>query len=424
MTDLARPASYLELIRGNTPFRCLWYGNVISLFGDWFNTIALYSLILNLSGSEFALGAVFITKMLPWAFVSPIAGVIVDRFDRRKVMIVSDILRAVVVLGFLFIDDPSEVYLIYVLTAAQVIVGSVFHPAQSASIPNIVKKENLVTANTIMAATWSVLLALGAAAGGFAAEWLGLKAVFLLDSASYLFSAFFIYRAVIPQTTSPRKRGSVIRTAAREFMDGLRHLKRNPAIARMATTKSVWAIGGGGLVFLIALMGEAIYPESIAVSIGVLFAVRGLGTGIGPILIRAWVKNERRWPLVLGVCMSLTGAGYLVAGSIGFTFAIAIPILFAHAAGGINWVFSTVMLQQRVVDQFRGRIFATEWLLVMGMESLSILAASLVLEMGLLSLSETVSLFGIISIVSGLVWLFFVVPAEKKYFLSRNIPKS
>ena len=186
----------------------------------------------------------------------------------------------------------------------------------------------------------------------------------------------------------------------------------------------MWAIGGGGLVFLITLMGEAIYPESISVSIGVLFAVRGLGTGIGPILIRAWVKNERRWPLVLGVCISLTGAGYLVAGSIGFTFAIAIPILFAHAAGGVNWVFSTVMLQQRVVDQFRGRIFATEWLLVMGMESLSILAASLVLEMGLLSLSETVTLFGIISIVSGLIWLFFVVPAEKRDFLSGNIPES
>ncbi len=243
MTDLARPASYLELIRGNTSFRRLWVGNVISLFGDWFNTIALYSLILNLSGSEFALGAVFITKMLPWAFVSPIAGVIVDRFDRRKVMIVSDILRAVVVLGFLFIDEPGEVYLIYVLTAAQVIVGSVFHPAQSASIPNITKRENLVTANTIMAATWSVLLALGAAAGGFAAEWLGLKAVFLLDSASYILSAFFIYRTVIPQSTSERKRGPVIRTAAHEMMEGLRHLKKHPAIARMATTKSVWALG-------------------------------------------------------------------------------------------------------------------------------------------------------------------------------------
>lgn len=76
----------------------------MSLFGDWFNTIALYALILELTGSEFALGAVFITKMLPWALASPLAGILVDRFDRRKVMIISDLLRAVVVLGFLLVD--------------------------------------------------------------------------------------------------------------------------------------------------------------------------------------------------------------------------------------------------------------------------------------------------------------------------------
>ncbi len=423
MSDLAKQAGYLELLRGNTSFRRLWYGTVISLFGDWFNTIALYALILRLSGSEFALGAVFITKMLPWALASPLAGVLVDRFDRRHLMIVSDLLRAVIVLGFLLIDEASEVWLIYLLTTAQVVVGSIFHPAKSASIPNITKRENLVTANTIMAATWSVLLAVGAAVGGFAAEWLGLEAVFILDSASYILSAFFIYRTVIPQDTSPRKSGSLFRTANAELIEGLRHIKRFPAIRRMATTKAIWAIGGGGLVYLIALLGEAISPESAAVSIGILFGARGIGTGIGPVIIRVGVREERRWPLVIGICIVLTGVGYLFVGSMSLTYLIAIPIMLAHAAGGVNWVFSTVLLQQRVVDRFRGRVFATEWLLVMGMESLSILAASLVLEMGLLSLSETVLLYGSLCIVFGLIWLFLVVPAEKKDFLSGNIPK-
>jgi len=428
MSTPPRQIGYLELLRENASFRRLWTGTVISLFGDWFNTIALYSLILKLSGSEFALGAVFITKMLPWALASPIAGILADRFNRRRLMIISDLLRAVVVLGFLVIDEPSEVMLIYVLTTAQVVLGSVFQPAKSASVPNIVKREHLVTANTIMAATWSVLLAIGAAAGGFAVEYLGLKAVFIMDSLSYVISAWFIYRTVIPQFTYVSSDSSLFRTAHKEVMDGLRHIRRFPAIRRMATTKAVWAIGGGALVFLLALLGESVNPDSASVSIGILFAARGVGTGIGPMAVRSWFRDARMWPPVIGACIMLTGAGYIVAGWMAavFTasFLVAIPVMLAHTAGGANWVYSTVLLQQRVVDQYRGRVFATEWLLVMGMESISIFVASLILEMGLLSLVQVVVLFGSISVLAGAMWLFFVVPAEKRDQRDGKIPES
>ncbi len=423
-----RQIGYLELLRENTSFRRLWLGTVISLFGDWFNTIALYSLILTLSGSEFALGAVFITKMLPWALASPIAGILADRFNRRRLMIISDLLRAVIVLGFLFVDEPSEVFLIYLLTTAQVVLGSVFQPAKSASVPNIVKREHLVTANTIMSATWSILLALGAAAGGFAVEWLGLEAVFILDSLSYIISAWFIYRTVIPQFKYESRETSLIRSAHQEVMDGLRHIKRYPAIRRMATTKAVWAMGGGGLVFLLALLGESVNPEAASVSIGILFAARGVGTGIGPMMVRAWVRDERKWPPIIGTCIVMTGVGYMIAGWMAavFTasFIVALPVMLAHTAGGANWVFSTVLLQQRVVDQFRGRVFATEWLLVMGMESISIFLASLILELGLLSLVQVVILFGGICAVAGSFWLFLVVPAEKRDHEAGKIPQS
>ncbi len=428
MTSSSRQIGYFELLRENTSFRRLWTGTVISLFGDWFNTIALYSLILTLSGSEFALGAVFITKMLPWALASPVAGILADRFNRRRLMIISDLLRAVVVLGFLVVDEPSEVILIYLLTAAQVVLGSVFQPAKSASVPNIVKREHLVTANTIMAATWSVLLAIGAAAGGFAVEYLGLEAVFIMDSLSYVVSAWFIYRTVIPQFTYVSSETSLLRSAHQEVVDGLRHIRRHPAIRRMATTKAVWAMGGGALVFMLALLGESVNPGAASVSIGILFAARGVGTGIGPMVVRAWFRDERTWPPVIGTCIMLTGVGYIVAGWMAavFTasFIVAIPVMLAHTAGGANWVFSTVMLQQRVVDQYRGRVFATEWLLVMGMESISIFIASLILELELLSLVQVVVVFGIVSILSGAGWLYLVVPAERQDRQEDRIPQS
>ncbi len=415
---------YIALLKGNQSFRRLWLGNVISLFGDWFNTIALYSLILRLTGSEFALGAVFISKMLPWAIASPIAGLLVDRFDRRRVMIVTDLMRAGVVLGFLLIDEADEVYLVYVFTTLQVVIGSAFHPAQSASIPNLTSRSELVTANTLMAVTWSVLLTFGAAVGGLAADLLGLKTVFVIDSASYIVSAFFIFRTVIPQHTDKPTSGHVLRTALREVIDGWQHVRRFPRIGRIALAKASWAVAGGALVYMLALLGEQLVPGREAAAIGILFAARGFGTGIGPIIARALVKNENQWPAFLGGCIVFSGLCYCLVGVMPWSYLIAVPIVIAHAAGGANWVFSTVMLQKRTQDRFRGRVFATEWLLIMSADAISILAASLVLESSFLNLRQAIVVFSGIQVLTGLLWLFLVVPRERADEIQISHPDS
>lgn len=416
----SKETGYLELIKGNLNFRRLWYGSVVSLFGDWFNTIALYSLILRLTGSEFALGAVFITKMLPWALSAPFAGLLVDRFDRRKLMIWTDILRAIVVLGLLLVDEASEIYLVYVITTLQVVIGSVFHPAQSASIPNITSERELVTANTLMSATWSLLLTLGAALGGFATEVLGIQAVFIIDSASYLVSAIFIYRAAIPQETDKQSGPLAFRAVVRDVAKGWNHVKENPPIGRIAIAKAVWVTAGGGLVYMLTLVGEAAAPGREAAAIGLLFAARGLGTGIGPVLSRAFFKNRLHWPGVLGWCVILTGIGYVAIGLVPWTFILAVPVIVAHSAGGANWVLSSIMLQERTEDRYRGRVFSTEWLLIMLADTMSILTASLVLEMELLGLRDAILVFASIQLIIGLFWLYWVVPAERHTAISNQ----
>ncbi|PIQ61645.1 MAG: MFS transporter [Bacteroidetes bacterium CG12_big_fil_rev_8_21_14_0_65_60_17] len=414
---------YVDLVRGNVNFRRLWLGNVVSLFGDWFNTIALYSLVLSLSGSEFALGAVFITKMLPMALASPIAGLIVDRLDRRKVMIASDLLRAAIVLCFLFIDEPGKVYWVYVITAAQVTVASVFQPAQSSSIPNLVSRNELVTANTILSATWSILLTVGAAVGGMAADVLGLKAVFVIDSLTYLVSAWFIYRTTIPQHTTSMDFHSasgekpspvhLVQRATADVVAGWRRMRERPEVGRMALAKATWGLAGGGLVYMLTLMGEEISPERQAMAIGLLFAARGFGTGLGPVMARAWFRNMTSWPALMGFCMVFSGLAYAVAGNLTFTFWVILPVVLAHTTSGANWVLSTVLLQERSEDRFRGRIFATEWLLFFLVDAASILVASLVLEFSGLSLSLVVMGFATVQVLSGVWWLFWAVPAEK-----------
>jgi MFS family permease len=412
------PVGYWQLIRTNRNFRLLWFGDVVSFFGDWFNTIAMYAIVERLTGSPFALGLVFVTKMLPMGLASPVAGLIADRFNRRKLMITADMARAVVVLGFLLVKDAGDLPLLYTLAVLQVAIGSVFIPARSASIPNITTPAELVTANTLMAATWSVILAVGAALGGFATELLGEHMVFVIDSFSYVISGLLLARAVIPQSTDAVRKGEgLIRQAHADIVDGFRHLRLNPHVARIAFAKGVWVIGGGGLVFMLALLGGVLLPGAPAVGIGILFSVRGFGTGIGPILARRWFRDETYWSTLLGWLIAFSGVFYVAVAVSPWTSVVFVAVLVAtaHSTSGANWVLSNVLLQQRTVDRYRGRVFATELLLFTGVDALSIVAASVLLESGLLDLREAILLFAGIMLLAGIVWLVTVAPAEKRW---------
>ena len=408
-----REVGYFELLRRNRSFRNIWIGDVASNLGDWLNTIAIYTLVRELTGSPQALGFIFIAKLLPFAVAAPFAGLINDRLNRRRLMIGSDLARAVIVLGLVWIDRAEQVPLAYALIAAQVLLSAVFVPARSASLPNITERSELLTANTLLAATWSALLAIGAAAGGFATEWLGADRVFVLDSLTYLVSAFFIYRTVIPQETEAGS-GASFSSAVRDIVDGWRQMIDRPRIGRIAMAKGVWALGGGGLVYCLALLGEELMPAATAIGIGLLYTSRGIGTGIGPILARRLFPEERRWPLICGLCIATTGAVYWGVATLPWTLAIVPLIALAHAPSGTNWTLSSVLLQRRTPDAFRGRIFATEFLLLTVIDTASIFAASWVLEQQLLDLRSLFLVLAVIEIATGLAWVALVVPAEHR----------
>src|SRR5687767_10406142 len=160
--------------------------------GDWFDTIALYTIILNLTGSGRDVGLLLVARFVPSFLFGPLSGVVADRFSRQKIMIVTDILRAVVVLGFLFVRSADQLWLIYVLTVLQLALSTFFEPAKTAAIPSIVSDRELVPANAISSVTWSIMLTLGAAIGGVITGWFGTNVAFVLDSISYLFSSYFL----------------------------------------------------------------------------------------------------------------------------------------------------------------------------------------------------------------------------------------
>src|SRR5918993_5635079 len=172
-TDAPGPAGYLELLRTNKDFRQLWLGQVVSQMGDWFDTIALYTIILNLTGSGRDVGLLLVARFLPSFLFGPLSGVLADRFSRRSIMIVSDLLRAVVVLGFILVRRADQLWILYVLTVLQLGLSTFFEPAKTAAIPPVVEDRELVAANAISSVTWSVMLTIGAVIGGVMTSWFG-----------------------------------------------------------------------------------------------------------------------------------------------------------------------------------------------------------------------------------------------------------
>jgi MFS family permease len=365
---LPTQVGYIDLLRRNRSFRQLWLGQVVSQMGDWFDTIALYTIILKLTGSGRDVGLLLVARFVPSFFFGPISGVIADRFSRQRIMIVSDILRAFVVLGFLFVRRPDQLWIIYVLTVFQLGLSTFFEPAKTAAIPSIVEDRELLAANAISSVTWSAMLTIGAAMGGFITGLFGTDVAFILDSATYLLSAALIASIRVPKRKKrERQKVSLGRLLGiTETIEGIKYVKDRPRVLAALLVKPAWGLGGG-ILTLLAVFGERIFPvgKDAAGGIGVLFAARGIGTAVGPIVARR-ISGEvnRRMQASIGIAFLIGGVFYILFGS-ATSFVFALVVLgIAHCGGSLLWVFSTVILQRAVVDSFRGRVFAAEMALV------------------------------------------------------------
>jgi MFS family permease len=359
-----RPVGYGELLRTNSRFRLLWLGQVVSQMGDWFDTIAVYTIVLHLTGSGRAVALIMVARFLPSVVMGPLSGVVADRFSRRTIMITADLLRALVVLGFLLVRRPDQMWLVYLLTVLQLAFSAFFEPAKTAAVPSIVSDRELLPANAIASVTWSAMLTLGAALGGLVAGWFGTNAAFVLDSLTFIASAGLIASVSFPKRPPRAKAKLTVAKALgiTDTIEGARYVKHRPRVFAYLMVKPAWGMGGG-ILTLLAVFGERVFPVAgkTATGIGVLFTARGIGTAIGPIVARRWAGETRKQ------MQNAIGIGFLIGGAFYIAFAVsrsfALALLFlaiAHTGGSILWVFSTVLLQQSVEDQFRGRVFAAE----------------------------------------------------------------
>jgi len=386
-TAQSKPTGYGQLIRGNANFRLLWLGQIVSLFGDWFNLIASAALVAMLTGSEFAVGGLFVVRMLAPFLASPIAGVVADRYSRKHVLVWTDVLRGVTVFGFLLVRDASWVWLLYALTAVQLGTSSFFFTARSAILPDIVEPRGVGTANAVTSVTWSAMLAVGAAAGGLVAGTLGIYAAFVIDGLTFFLSAAILARITIVQAPQKPGHDRTLRAAAAEYLEGIRLLRRNPDMLLIAFHKPMLMLFFGSTfhVVQVAIAAELfLVGEGGSLGLGILFAVVGIGTGVGPLVARRFTGDRQsllRRAILLGYAVG--AAGLLVVGSLANIAVVLAGAAVVGCGSGMLWMFSTQLLLQLAPGEIRGRVFACEFAFFALASAAGAAAAGFALDRGL-----------------------------------------
>jgi MFS family permease len=406
---------YLELLRGNRNFRLLWGGEVISLLGDWFDLIASAALIALLTESGAAVGGLFVVRMLAPFLVSPFAGVAADRYNRKQLLIMTDILRGITVLGFLLVRTPEMVWLVYALTALQMAGSGFFFPARNAILPDIVSRRELGAANALTSATWSLMLAFGAALGGFFSGIWGVYPAFVIDSLTFFLSAYFINRMVYESPIEHHDKS--VGAALQQYIYGLNYLREHLDTLFIALHKAANGLFIAGAFQVIQVtIAERYFPigEGGSISLGLLYAVTGVGTGVGPIIARYFTGDRDRplrWAIIVAYLIAAVGLA-LTATLLNFPV-VLIGAFLRGIGGGTIWVLSTQLLMQIVPVEVRGRVFSTEFALNTLASAIAAASIGTLLDTSF-TVSSMLIAVGLLTMLPMLLWTVWVMYGKRE----------
>lgn len=408
----ARFSPYYALLSRNSAFRRLYVAQLISFAGDWFATVALLGLVLELTGSAAAAALVIVLQTGGFALASPIAGVLADRLDRRLLMVAADFARVPVALALILARSPDTLWICFVAIALLAIGGAFFEPASSAALPNLVEEDELGEANVLLGSAWGVMLAVGAGLGGLVAATLGRDAAFAINAASFAVSGLLIVGIHRPfqQTRDPAStlaagnRGSGPLEALRVV---LRFARQSRLLGALLLSKTMFGVGTG-VILMLAVFGRDVFHGG-DVGIGLLYAARGLGALIGPFVARATVGVDDRG-IIRGIIASVVvvAVAYALFPLSPNIWIAAALVFVGHLGGGAQWMLSTYGLQRAAPDEIRGRVFSFDY----GLVTLTI-AASTILA-GILSenFAPEVAVWAMVALiaVAGAAWTLFTRP--------------
>lgn len=393
----------------NPNFLRLWIGQMISAVGDYFYFLAIPILVEQLTGSALLVGLSVISNAVPMLFLGPIAGVFVDRWDRKKTMIVADVLRGLLVLLCLLVRTPEMIWLFFVVGFLMSCVSRFFYPSQSALLPRIIgDADDLLTANGLMQVVMMVALVAGPALAGFAIGLFGADVAFIVDSASFFVSALCIYGIYsVHRPVERTDKGNQLAAVWSELRGGVVYLFNNQTMTRVVLSLVVVQLGLGAINVLFVPFLQRLFRAG-AQGIGMVDAAQGIGMVLGGVLLGFLASRLRKSLLV--------GGGIIVIGVLLAGMGVAPTLLFVIACSLILGLFLTpvesalaTLMQLAVPDEKRGRVNSAANALstAAGLTSMAV-AAALGEAIGLRTVFVVC---GLLTVLSGLLALRIPEPA-------------
>ncbi|MCS7026191.1 MAG: MFS transporter [Bryobacteraceae bacterium] len=409
-------SSYARLLGSNSNFRHLWYAQIVSEIGDWLYIIAIYSHLLELTGGAAkSIGFAFVLQVLPQMLTAPVAGVLNDRLSRRRMMIATDWMRALIISLMLFAQSADMIWFIYLLLFLETVCWGLFEPARNATIPNVTTGQDLFVANALSSTTWSFNFAVGSAIGGFIAAFAGKQAAFVINALSFVASALLISRTRFDEPHL-KEHPPFQWKQAREWRmvaEGWNYVNRDRKLVVILLAKCGLGFLGANWV-LLTILGERKYPVYLwgldAQSAGMmgmsfLMGARGLGALVGPLLGSYFAgSSQERMRRGISLGFALAAFGYILLGLSHHMLAACFSVILAHAGGSTIWVFSTNLLQLNTEDRFRGRIFSAEFSFMTLSMSASSSLSGILIDQGIAPEAVAVGA-GLTMFVPGALWV-------------------
>jgi MFS family permease len=343
-------------------FALLWFGGLISLMGDWLLRIGLPVYVYTLTGSALATSIMLITGFVPDVLLGSVAGVFVDRWDRRKTMLISNLLLAFGLLPLLAVHSKDTLWLVYIIQFFEGCVSQFVLPAESALIPHLVSEEQLVSANALKSIGQNISRLVGSALGGLLIGDLGLSSVVLLDAVTFLFVCGMLGLMRLPVVKVEHTSVHVVndeKNLLREWLEGLQLIFRVRPLTILFLMFAVQSIGEGVFSVLLVVFVEKVLGYGAAVY-GSLGSMQAVGSLLGGAIIGLLGKRYAPARLV-GLCICLFGIIDLLIINVPLFIPNLLIIWALFILVGIPGIGAMVgvysLFQSLVADELRGRVF-------------------------------------------------------------------
>ena len=368
-------SAFTRLLRSNRNYRSLWFGQVVSEVGDHFNNIAVMSLAMQHANPGLVVTGVFLARAIPMLAAGPIAGVLLDRLDRKRIMIASDLTRALLAISFVLCIHQSGPVLLYLLSAGLMFASPFFTAGRNAILPVIATSDELHTANTMTQTTSWASLTIGAFLGAMGAQ-AGFGVAFAFNAISFIASATCVSRlrregGFRPHQSERRKN----QAGMVQYREGLAYIRRNPLVFGILLLGVGWASGGGAAQILFSLFGEKVFNDG-PLGIGVIWGFAGIGLLLGGAVAYRLGKvlTFAAYKRTIAIAYLIHGGAYVLFSQMPTIALACVFITLSRAAIAVSSVLNTSQLLHHVEDRYRGRVFATNESLTWSVMMISMMA--------------------------------------------------